>query len=74
MSSVQDASNRLQGTGVRNDYQRQLLAICGALIEADADEGISTDELMTVSGLTSEGYAAHSTTLSGLASPATTPS
>ena len=55
VNSVQDASNRLQGAGVRNDYQRQLLAVCGALIEADADEGISTDELMTVSGLTSEG-------------------
>ena len=34
---------------------RQLLTICETLIEADADEGISTDELMTASGLTPEG-------------------
>ena len=31
-----------------------MLAIAGALIEANADEGISTDELMVTSGLTSE--------------------
>ena len=37
------------------EYRRQLLKICETLIEADADEGISTDELMAASGLTSEG-------------------
>ena len=36
-------------------YRRQLLTISEALIEADADDGISTDELMVASGLTSEG-------------------
>ena len=32
-----------------------MLKICETLIEADADEGISTDELMAASGLNSEG-------------------
>ena len=35
-------------------YQSQLLRIAEALLDADADEGISTDELMTLTGLTSE--------------------
>ena len=35
-------------------YQSQLLRIAEALLTADADEGISTDELMTLTGLTSE--------------------
>ena len=40
---------------IREDYRRQLLTITRTLIEADPDEGISTDELMSVSGLSSEG-------------------
>ena len=35
-------------------YRDQLLTICQALFEADADEGISTDELMMATGLTPE--------------------
>ena len=35
-------------------YRRRLLTLCGTLMEADPDEGISTDELMTASGLNSE--------------------
>ena len=39
-------------TGCR--YQRQLLALVDTLIGSDPDEGITTDELMGVSGLSAE--------------------
>ena len=54
VSSVREAQAKLQGRDVTFDYRRQLLRICETLIEADPDEGISTDELMAASGLNSE--------------------
>ena len=45
---------RLARADITNQYRKQLLTICQSLFEADADEGISTDELMAVSGLTPE--------------------
>ncbi|WP_290650488.1 RecQ family ATP-dependent DNA helicase [Aquisalimonas sp.] len=38
-----------------DDYRKQLMHIVDALLTADADEGISTDELMAASGLSSQG-------------------
>ena len=55
VGSVAEAQSKLQQKNVAVDYRRQLLKICETLIEADADEGISTDELMAASGLNSEG-------------------
>ena len=55
VNSIEQARTRLAKADIANAYRRQLLTIAGALIEADADEGISTDELMVTSGLTSEG-------------------
>ena len=55
VGSTNEARDRLAKAHVTEPYQRQLLTICETLIEADADEGISTDELMSASGLTSEG-------------------
>ena len=55
VSSVQDARSRLERQDIREDYRRQLLTMTRTLIEADPDEGISTDELMTVSGLSPDG-------------------
>ena len=55
VSSVEEARSRLTKVRGRDDYRRRLLTIAEALIEADVDEGISTDELITASGLTSEG-------------------
>ena len=52
--SIDEARARLERAGIAYDYRRRLLAITEALIEADADEGISTDELMATSGLNSE--------------------
>ena len=55
VSSVEEARSKLTKVRGEDGYRRLLLTIAEALIEADADEGISTDELMAASGLTSEG-------------------
>ncbi|MCY4448939.1 MAG: RecQ family ATP-dependent DNA helicase [Chloroflexi bacterium] len=55
VSSVEEARARLERASITDGYRRQLLAIAEALVEADPDEGISTDELMTATRLTSEG-------------------
>ena len=55
VSSVAEAAARLVKRRIRDDYRRQLLSIVEALVDANPDEGISTDELMGVSGLSAEG-------------------
>ena len=55
VSSIEEVSARLQRARVTDPYRGQLLTISQALIEADSDEGISTDELMAVAGLSPEG-------------------
>ena len=55
VSSIEEARARLERACPRDAYRRQLLTIVERLIEADPDEGISTDELMSASGLTPEG-------------------
>ena len=55
VSSVRETRARLEKTHVTDAYRRQLLAITETLLDADPDEGISTDELMVTSGLTPEG-------------------
>ena len=54
VSSTDEAAARLVRADITNQYRKQLMTICQSLFEADADEGISTDELMAVSGLTPE--------------------
>ena len=54
VGSVAEARHKLAKRELRADYRAKLLAIAKALIEADPDEGISTDELVGVSGLTPE--------------------
>jgi ATP-dependent DNA helicase RecQ len=54
VASTREAQEKLAKREMREDYQRQLLALVDALISADSDEGISTDELMGVSGLSAE--------------------
>ena len=55
VGSVDEAKQRLSKAGVQAAYRKQLLQVAEALIEADADEGVSTDELMGISGLSPEG-------------------
>ena len=58
VSSIKEACARLQRSRIEDAYRRRLLAIVQALIGADPDEGISTDELMSAAGLTPEGVRA----------------
>ena len=55
VSSVEEARAKLEGASVGKTYRRQLLRIVESLMEASADEGVTTDELMGVSGLSPEG-------------------
>lgn len=54
VGSVDEAREKLAKAPMVNDYRRQLLSLVEALITADSDEGITTDELMGVSGLSPE--------------------
>ena len=54
VATLEDARARLEKADITNEYREGLLTICQALFEADADEGISTDELMAAAGLTPE--------------------
>ncbi|HPE71368.1 MAG TPA: RecQ family ATP-dependent DNA helicase [Candidatus Competibacter sp.] len=54
VSSMEEAQKRLTKALMIPEYRRQLLALVEALMAADADQGISTDELMGVSGLSAE--------------------
>ncbi len=55
VSSVDEATEKIRKARITESYRNQLLKIAEALIDADADEGISTDELMAASGLSPEG-------------------
>ena len=55
VNSIEEAQARLEQSSAGQSERRQLLAICSALFEANADDGISTDELMVASGLNPEG-------------------
>ena len=55
VDSVKEARSRLAKASVTGDYRQRLLRIAETLIDADPDEGISTDELMGASGLSAEG-------------------
>ena len=55
---MNEVGAKLKKARIRDDYRRQLMTISEALIEADSDDGISTDELMAASGLNSEGVRA----------------
>ena len=52
--SYEEARVKLQKAKITETYRNQLLKIAEALIDADPDEGISTDELMAASKLSPE--------------------
>lgn len=52
--SGSEAAEKLGHRGLTPEQQKPLLAIVGALVNADPDEGLSTDELMAIAGLSSE--------------------
>ena len=55
VSSVEEARAKLDTQPLADVYRGKLLALAATLIDADPDDGISTDELMGVSGLSAEG-------------------
>lgn len=54
VESIEQVRAKLTHAKIAPEYQKQLLAIVAALLEADVDDGISTDDLMVESGLNSE--------------------
>ena len=54
VNSVEEARTRLARAPIADAYRDQLLRIAVALIQAGADEGITTDDLMATSGLSPE--------------------
>ena len=59
VQSVKEAKQRLDRAATLTDKRRhQLLQMARRLIEAPPDEGVSTDELMGISGLTPDGVRA----------------
>ena len=55
VSSKEEGGAKLEKARIRDAYRRQLTTIVERLIEADPDEGISTDELMSATGLSPKG-------------------
>jgi ATP-dependent DNA helicase RecQ len=54
IASLDEARAKLERRPIPPAYRQSLLAIVGALIGAPVDEGLSTDELMLVSGLSAD--------------------
>lgn len=54
INSLDEAKLKLQKRDINDSYRQQLLSIVEALLAADADEGVSTDELMGLAGLSSD--------------------
>lgn len=54
VSSVDEAQQKIAEAPINEQYKKELLSLTEALIGADADQGISTDELMAASGLNAE--------------------
>ena len=54
VKSLVEAQPRLGGKRTNDTYRVKLLSIVRAILESDPDDGISTDELMMVSGLSGE--------------------
>ncbi len=54
VNSKDEANARLKKGGIRDDYRKQLLRIVETLLDADPDEGISTDELIGAAGMSAE--------------------
>ena len=55
VSTIQEAEARLGPDRVNATYRAKLISIVRTLLESDADQGVSTDQLMMASGLSPEG-------------------
>ena len=55
VETVEEARKRLERTSIADPYRRQLMRIAEELVATPPDESISTDELMALTGLSTEG-------------------
>ena len=55
VGSIEEARTRLERASLQKAYRGQLLRISEALIDADAADGVTTDELMAITRLSPEG-------------------
>jgi ATP-dependent DNA helicase RecQ len=55
VGSLDEAKGRVDSQEIAEPLRTQLLAVVDALINADADQGVSTDELMSTAGLSPDG-------------------
>ena len=55
VNTTEEVKTRLDRAKINKTYRDQLFLIAKELINADADEGITTDELVAVTGLSAEG-------------------
>lgn len=55
VGSLDEAKGKIDSQKIEDPPRGQLLAVVDALINADADQGVSTDELMSTAGLTPDG-------------------
>ena len=56
--SLEEAGERLAKAAIAGPRRRELLRIAGILLDADPDDGVTTDELMGATGLGPEGVRA----------------
>lgn len=54
VATIEEAEKKLAKQSISSDYRRQLVSLISALMSANPDEGVSTDELMNIAGLNSE--------------------
>ena len=54
VSSIEEAEKKIGARQILDDYRKRLISIVKVLFAADADEGVSTDELMGASGLSAD--------------------
>jgi ATP-dependent DNA helicase RecQ len=52
--SIEEARRKIERANLFVEYRKQLLEIVRTLIDADPDDGVTTDELMGISGLSAE--------------------
>ena len=58
VNSIEQAQDRLSKASIPDNYRKQLLRIVETLMQADPDEGISTDELIGAADMNPEGLRA----------------
>lgn len=54
VSTIEEAKSKLSKQNITQEHRKQLLSIVSCIFDADSTAGVSTDELMAVSGMNAE--------------------